>query len=203
LEDAPQYQTEEAARRYLEAHRWQSGPVCPHCGLPGQVLLNREEEAGTHGRQGLYQCRHCRKQFTVTVGTIFEGSKIPLRKWLLAVYFLCTSSQNLSALQLQRMLKLGSYRTALFLCYRLRWAITQPPMSDALMPELPPAGAIALLLRVKPAAAMPKPGTRRQKSVWSEVNAEVNREIAAPKNTAAEKNPAEEKTRLRRRSPRI
>jgi transposase-like protein len=145
---APQYQTEEAAREYLEAILWPDGPFCPHCGLHGEATkLRREEGAETHGRNGLYQCRGCRKQFTVTVGTIFEDSKIPLHKWLMAIHLMCSSKKGVSALQLQRELWgedseskdkhgrpriKGSYRTAWFMCHRVRWAMTQSPMVDAL-----------------------------------------------------------------------
>ena len=87
------------AATYLESIRWPNGPVCPHCGesekraAPAQV---RDAEA--------LKCAACRKQFTVTVGTIFEGSHIPLHKWLLAFYLLCSSKKGMSAHQLHRML---------------------------------------------------------------------------------------------------
>jgi transposase-like protein len=107
--------------------------MCPHCGVPEEATkLNREEGTDTHGRAGLYQCRGCRKQYTVTVGTIFEDSKIPLHKWLMAFHLMCSSKKGVSALQLQRELELGSYRTAWFMCHRIRWAMTQSPMAEAL-----------------------------------------------------------------------
>jgi len=124
--------------------------------------MNREAGTGTHGRNGLYQCRGCRKQFTVTVGTIFEGSKIPLDKWLLAVHLMCAAKKGISALQLQRELKLGSYRSAWFLCRRIRWAMKKT------------GRIVEALLRVEPAADMPRPGAHRQKSVWAEVNEEIS-----------------------------
>src|SRR5580692_1008446 len=97
---APQYQSEEAAREYLEGKMWPEGPVCPHCGVIGEASkMNREEGTDTHGRKGLYQCRGCRKQFTVTVGTIFEDSHIPLHKWLLGFHLMCSSKKGMSALQ--------------------------------------------------------------------------------------------------------
>lgn len=130
---APQYQNEVAARTYLEKLFWPDGPVCPHCGIIGEATkLDREEGSDTHGRKGLHQCNACRKQFTVTVGTIFEDSKIPLHKWLLAFRLMCSSKKGISALQLQRELELGSYRTAWFMCHRIRWAMTQSPMAEAL-----------------------------------------------------------------------
>src|SRR5260370_774025 len=130
---APQYQTEEAAREYLEYMLWPDGPVCQACGLVNDATkLRREEGTETHGRTGLYQCRGCRKQFTVTVGTIFEDSKIPLHKWLLSIHLMCSSKKGVSALQLQRNLELGSYRTAWFMAHRIRWAMTQSPMVEKL-----------------------------------------------------------------------
>jgi transposase-like protein len=129
----PQHCTEEAARDYLEAQLWPDGPFCPRCGLDSEVKkMKREEGAGTHGRKGLYQCRGCRKQFTVTIGTIFESSKIPLHKWLLAIHLMCGEKKGVSALQLQRELQLGSYRSAWLLCRRIRWAMKQSPVADAL-----------------------------------------------------------------------
>ena len=129
----PQYQNEDAARVYLEKLLWPDGPVCPHCGIIGEATkLDREEGSDTHGRKGLYQCNACRQQFTVTVKSIFEDSKIPLHKWLLAFHLMCSSKKGVSALQLQRELELGSYRTAWFMSHRIRWAMTQPPMADAL-----------------------------------------------------------------------
>lgn len=141
---AAQYHDEQAARAYLEALMWPEGPVCPHCGLlKSATKLRREEGTDTHGRTGLYQCNNadCRKQFTVTVGTIFEDSKIPLHKWLMAFHLMCSSKKGISALQLQRELwgenpetgrVMGSYRTAWFMCHRIRWAMTQSPMAEAL-----------------------------------------------------------------------
>lgn len=114
----------EGAREYLEGIRWPKGPVCPHCGNKDQdqiwkIEVNPEKKI----RPGLYQCRPCTKQFTVTVGTIFEDSHIPLGKWLVAWYLVCSSKKGISALQMQRMLDLGSYRTAHFLMHRIRYAL--------------------------------------------------------------------------------
>lgn len=129
---APQHQNEDAAREFLEKRLWPDGPVCPHCGLVNEAIkLEPAGDTKTHGRKGLYQCA-CRKQFTVTVDTIFEDSHIPLHKWLLAVHLMCSSKKGISALQLQRNLELGSYRTAWFMCHRVRWAMTQSPMVEAL-----------------------------------------------------------------------
>lgn len=82
-------------------------------------------------RAGLYKCAECNDQFTVTVGTVMEDSHIPLNKWLIAFYIMCASKTQVSALQLQRQLELGSYRSAWFLCHRIRFALTDVlPKSD-------------------------------------------------------------------------
>jgi transposase-like protein len=75
-------------------------------------------------RAGLRQCVPCGKQFSCTVGTIFEDSHIPLRKWLVAWYLMCASKKGISALQIQRMLGLGSYRTAWMMMHKIRFALT-------------------------------------------------------------------------------
>src|SRR5262245_27710523 len=100
------FATDESARQYLESIRWPDGPVCPHCGgkTSWEIKPNRNKKI----RAGLRHCTDCKKQFTVTVGTIFEDSHIPLRKWLVAWYLLCSSKKGISSLQIQRMLGLGS-----------------------------------------------------------------------------------------------
>jgi transposase-like protein len=109
---------ETAAREYLEANRWEDGPFCPHCGETEKV--HRLE--GDKHRVGLHQCNSCRKQFTVTVGTVFERSKVPLNKWLLATYLLSSSKKGISSHQLHRMLGV-TYKTAWFMTHRIREAM--------------------------------------------------------------------------------
>jgi len=125
--------TDEKARRYLEEIRWPDGVVCPHCKNAKQKRIWQiEENPEKKIRAGLYQCAECKKQFTVTVGTIFEDSHIPLRKWLVAWYLLCSSKKGISSLQIQRMLGLGSYRTALFMMHRIRYALAHPAFTGML-----------------------------------------------------------------------
>lgn len=112
------FSTVEAARDYLESMRWPSGVVCAHCGVVG----NSCKLQGEAHRAGLYQCRDCRAQFTVTVGTIFEDSKIGLDKWMIAFGLLCASKKGMSSLQLSRMLKL-SYKSAWHMSHRIRHAM--------------------------------------------------------------------------------
>src|SRR5271170_5448663 len=95
---AAHHQDADAAREHLERLLWPDGPICPHCGLIGEAYkLN-----GKTTRAGLYKCAGCREPFTITVGTIFEDSKIPLHKWILTIHLMCASKKGISALQLQR-----------------------------------------------------------------------------------------------------
>ena len=93
---APIFTDAEAARRHLEAQVWPNGPVCPHCGNADGERITALK--GTSHRPGLYQCMECREQFTVTVGSAFERSKIPLNKWLLATYLLNASKKGSRAI---------------------------------------------------------------------------------------------------------
>jgi transposase-like protein len=122
----PRFNDPIVAATYLESIRWPDGPVCPHCGVqdPKHYLLKSETRK-------LWKCRACRKQFTVTVGTIFEGSHIPLQKWLLAFYLLCSSKKGMSAHQLHRMLGV-TYKSAWFMAHRIRYAMEQPPFARPL-----------------------------------------------------------------------
>ena len=125
--------TDEAAREYLEAVRWPEGPVCPHCGNADPKAIYDIAASPDKGiRAGLRECKECGKTFTVTVGTIFERSHIPLRKWLAAWYMLCTSKKGVSALQIQRMLDIGSYRSAWFMMHRIRYALRDPVFASKL-----------------------------------------------------------------------
>src|ERR1700691_806255 len=100
---APQHQNEDSAREYLEAKLWPDGPFCPHCGVTENIYkLESKPDSKTQLRKGVYKCGGCRKPFTVTVGTVFEDSHIPLHKWLLATHLMCSSKKGISALQLQR-----------------------------------------------------------------------------------------------------
>ncbi len=127
------FSTDEAAREYFEYLRWPDGPICPHCGNANReriykVTPNPEKKI----RPGLYKCAECLNQFTVTVGTVCEDSKIPIRKWIIAFYMMCASKTQISALQIQRHLELGSYRTAWFMCHRIRFALKDAESGDKL-----------------------------------------------------------------------
>lgn len=102
-----------AARAHLERLLWPLGAICPHCTVVGRS----SRIAG--GRDGLWFCNACRKQFSVTVGTVFERSKIPLNTWLYANHLLMSSKKGISSHQLSRMLGV-TYKTAWFMSHRIR-----------------------------------------------------------------------------------
>ena len=129
---AQHFSDEDKAREFLEKQRWPEGPFCPHCGLLGDAYRLKPTGKGkTHVRKGVWKCAGCRKEFTVTVGTIFADSHIPLSKWLLAIHLLCSSKKGMSAHQLHRMLGV-TYKSAWFMAHRIRHAMTQEPLSSKL-----------------------------------------------------------------------
>jgi len=130
---AAHFSDPEAAREFFEKQRWPDGPICPHCGVIGEAykLEPKQSKKDKHVRKGVYKCGGCRKQFTVTVGTIFEDSHIPLNKWLYAFHLLCASKKGMSAHQLHRMLGV-TYKSAWFMAHRIRYAMTQEPLSSKL-----------------------------------------------------------------------
>jgi transposase-like protein len=129
--------TEDQARETFEHIRWPNGPVCPHCGTVDNSTKFRprseRKQSPTGGaRPGVWKCNACGGQFTVTVNTVMESSHIPLRLWLMAFTIMCSAKKGISALQLQRQLGIGSYRTAWFLCHRIREAKKREPLAGLL-----------------------------------------------------------------------
>jgi transposase-like protein len=116
----PIFTDETKAREWLEARVWPNGPTCPHCGNADAAKIRGLQ--GKAHRTGLYQCAECREQFTVTVKTVFERSKIPLTKWLAALFLLTASKKGVSAHQIHRSLDI-SYKSAWFMMHRLREAL--------------------------------------------------------------------------------
>jgi transposase-like protein len=116
-----EYGDEDKARAFLESLRWPHGPVCPKCGVIDDAyrLIPRP---GSKTRKGLWKCRACREQFTVTVDSVMADSHIPLSKWVIGIHLLCASKKGMSAHQLHRMLGL-SYRAAWFMAHRIRYAM--------------------------------------------------------------------------------
>jgi len=119
------------AREYLEKLRWPDGPYCPHCKSVNCYQLKPKPDSKRPVRKGVYKCKKCRKQFTVTVNTIFEGSHIPLNKWLMAVALMCRSKKGISAHQLHRQLDI-TYKSAWFMAHRVRYVMNQGPYETKL-----------------------------------------------------------------------
>jgi transposase-like protein len=116
----PEFIDADKAREWLEARLWKEGPICPHCGVVDQATQLK----GKAHRPGVYQCNACRDQFTVTVGTLYERSKIPLNKWLAATHLMMASKKGISANQIGRMLGV-SKKSAWFLCHRIRESLRE------------------------------------------------------------------------------
>ncbi|MGB9154663.1 MAG: IS1595 family transposase [Alphaproteobacteria bacterium] len=125
----PYFHDEKAAYTHLEGIIWGGNPVCPHCGNAGKVyalegVKSKPSKKNPEGKEriGLKKCGACRKQFTVTVGTVYESSHIPLHKWLQATYLMCSSKKGISSLQIQRTLEI-TYKSAWFVTMRIRKAM--------------------------------------------------------------------------------
>ena len=116
----PIFHDEDAAREHLEALRWADGVVCPLCDSTDKVKALGGKSMGS----GWYHCGDCRKKFTVRVGTVYERSKVPLHKWLLATQLMASSKKGVSAHQLHRTLGV-TYKTAWFMAHRIREAMRE------------------------------------------------------------------------------
>jgi transposase-like protein len=116
----PRFTDETVAREALEAVVWPNGPTCPHCGNADASKIAKLETKSV--RPGLHYCNECAKQFTATVGTVFERSKIPLTKWWLAMHLIGSSKKGISSHQLHRMLGI-SYKSTWFMMHRIREAM--------------------------------------------------------------------------------
>lgn len=123
----PVYQDADKAREHLEAIQWPNGPVCPHCGNVDAGRITKLQGKST--RPGVYKCNECAKPFSVTVGTVFERSKIALNKWVLATHLMAASKKGMSAHQLHRMLGV-TYKTAWFMAHRIREAMKEDVASS-------------------------------------------------------------------------
>ena len=120
--------TESDARAMLERIRWPNGVHCIHADCGGAEVYRIETKAKTLpsgryvGARHLFKCKACRRQFSVTKGTIFEDSKIPLRTWILVMYRMCSSKKGVSAHQIHREFGIY-YEAAWFMCHRIRYAM--------------------------------------------------------------------------------
>jgi len=129
LKLAQEYNDEDKARALLESIMWPNGAVCPHCKNDGNAktiskLTPKPKTGETKSavRKGVYFCGACRKQFTVTVKTVFESSHVKIQTWVMAWFLICSSKKGMSAHQLHRMLGV-QYKTAWFMCHRIRFAM--------------------------------------------------------------------------------
>lgn len=122
---------ENAARRFVESKRWPNGPVCPHCECKEVYALTPKPGSKSPVRPGVYKCKACRKQFTVRIGTIFEESKIPLSKWLMAIHLMTSSKKGVSSRQIERELGV-TMKTAWFITHRIREAMREAPLAEML-----------------------------------------------------------------------
>ena len=126
--------TDRQCRTYLEKVRWPDGPVCPKCGALDPYFITRKTKSKNRV-PSLYKCRSCRRQFTVTVGTVFGGSKIPLGKWFAAIYPMCTFKRGIGAQQVHIQTKV-TYKSAWFMCHRIREAMREKdysPLEEAVV----------------------------------------------------------------------
>jgi transposase-like protein len=144
------YSDENKAREHLESIQWPDGPYCPFCGVTEDRITKLQGEST---RPGVYKCKDCRKPFSVTVGTIFERSHIPLTKWLLATDLICSSKKGISSHQLHRMLGL-TYKTAWFMAHRIREAMA-PAAGD------PPIGGEGKTVEADETFIGKKPGAKK------------------------------------------
>ena len=117
----PIYHDDAKARAHLEKLRWPGGAWCPRCGEAEEIV----KLAGAAAEKGLYNCRSCRRKFSVTVGTVFEATHIGPAKWLLAFRLMASSKKGISAKQLERSLDV-TYKTAWFMAHRIREAMREP-----------------------------------------------------------------------------
>lgn len=114
------YTDETAARKHLQALLWPEGPICPHCGVVNEAT----ELKGKSTRPGVFKCRACEKPFSVTVGTVFERSKIALNLWVYAVDLMTSCKNGVSAHEIHRRLRV-TYKTAWFMMHRIRKALDE------------------------------------------------------------------------------
>ena len=154
--------TEEAARLMLERIRWPDGVRCVDADCPGTEVyrINTDPKAYTKSNgkvrlvpgRSLFKCKTCRRQFTVTKGTIFEDSHIPLRTWIMVMYRACSSKRGVSAHQIHREFGIA-YESAWFMLHRIRWAMTEKsvtPLTGTIEANATPDGCAALRAANKP-----------------------------------------------------
>src|SRR5690242_19558364 len=125
---------EEKAIELFEKWRWPEGPICPFCRCSEFYVLKSKPETTkkkSQLRPGVRNCKECRNKFTAKMGTVFEDSHIPIGKWMLAFYLLCSSKKGMSSHQLMRSLGI-TYKSAWFMTMRIREAMRREPLSTRL-----------------------------------------------------------------------
>jgi transposase-like protein len=132
---AKHFSDEAAAWELLETIRWPEGPICPHCANAEKSYFlkpqsgYRETRTGQRTYRRVWKCASCRKQYSVLVGTVFHGSKIPVSKWLLSIHMMCAGKNGVSAHELHRQLDV-TYKSAWFMAHRVRYAMARSPLGD-------------------------------------------------------------------------
>ena len=117
------FDTEEKCIEHFERIRWPEGLICVKCGSPR--VMKFKGLGKTKKVRHLYECKNCHYQYSVTSGTVFHDSHLPLTKWFLAIYLICSAKKGVPATQLQRELAIGSYRTAWYMAHRIRLAMQE------------------------------------------------------------------------------
>jgi transposase-like protein len=172
---AVHFATPDKAREFIEGMLWPQGPVCPHCKSQRATRMVSKEGTKHPVRPGLVKCKDCRKKYSVTVGTIFEDSHIPLNKWLMAIFLMCGAKKSLSAHQLHRSLGV-TYKSAWFMAHRIRYALKDPVF----------AGKMSGTVEVDECYFGPK-GTAEKPRAKSAVVALVNRETGERRSVVLER----------------
>jgi transposase-like protein len=135
---ADKLRTEADAYKFLEDLRWNGEPVCPHCGSVEQHYFltpkdgsTRKTRTGSESQRRVWKCRSCRKQFSVLTGTIFHGTKVPVRTWVFVVFEMASSKNGVAAKEIERKYGLAP-KTAWFMMHRIREAMKREPMAGLL-----------------------------------------------------------------------
>ena len=158
---------ERKARELLEKVRWPDGPICPHCVVVGgHYRVMPKKGSRSPVREGVWKCKDCRKQFTVTVGTVFQGSKIPLSKWVTAIYLMGDSAKRVNARQLHMRLEL-TYKSASFMVRRIGKGMRQGALPRKLNSLLVAESARVVTRRAPMGGGGPKKGIKGAKKTVS------------------------------------
>jgi len=180
------------ARELLERVRWPEGPICPHCVVVGEhYRVMPKKGSRSPVREGVWKCRDCRKQFTVTVGTVFQGSKIPLSKWVTAIHLMGDSAKGVNANQLHKRLGL-TYKSARFMAGRITASMRQGALGRKLNSLLEAEGVRLVRKRAKKGVS----GAKKQTAA---ARRKVSSKGKAPSGGSARRKSASRKAPRRKR----